>query len=176
MNSFPLVISCETIEIVMIIALMGVSGSGKTTVGKMLAQGLGWRYFDADEFHPPASIEKMRRGIPLNDADRLPWLERLQAVIQTSLDKGEPAVLACSALKEKYRQLLLIDQRVGLVYLKGDYDLIATRLRLRQDHYLSPALLASQFEILEEPENALVIDITSPPGAIIEAIRRHFEV
>ncbi len=156
----------------MIIVLMGVTGSGKTTVGQNLAASLGWQYFDADEFHSAANIEKMKSGVPLNDADRKPWLESLQRVIRDSLKKAEPAVLACSALKESYRDMLLIDERVRFVYLKGDYDLIKERLRARSDHYMNPDLLDSQFETLEEPNDALQIDIGSSPDAIVEIIRQ----
>jgi len=151
---------------------MGVTGSGKTTVGQNLAASLGWQYFDADEFHSAANIEKMKSGVPLNDADRKPWLESLQRVIRDSLKKAEPAVLACSALKESYRDMLLIDERVRFVYLKGDYDLIKERLRARSDHYMNPDLLDSQFETLEEPNDALQIDIGSSPDAIVEIIRQ----
>ena len=156
----------------MIIVLMGVTGSGKTAVGQNLAASLGWRYFDADEFHSAANIEKMKSGVPLNDADRKPWLESLQRVIRDSLKKAEPAVLACSALKKSYRDMLLIDERVQFVYLKGDYDLIKERLRARNDHYMNPSLLDSQFETLEEPNDALQIDIGSSPDAIVEIIRQ----
>jgi len=156
----------------MIIVLMGVTGSGKTAVGQNLAASLGWQYFDADEFHSAANIEKMKSGVPLNDADRKPWLESLQRVIRDSLKKAEPAVLACSALKKSYRDMLLIDERVQFVYLKGDYDLIKERLRARNDHYMNPSLLDSQFETLEEPNDALQIDIGSSPDAIVEIIRQ----
>ena len=156
----------------MIIVLMGVTGSGKTAVGQNLAASLGWQYFDADEFHSAANIEKMKSGVPLNDADRKPWLESLQRVIRDSLKKAEPAVLACSALKKSYRDMLLIDERVRFVYLKGDYDLIKERLRARSDHYMNPSLLDSQFETLEEPNDALQIDIGSSPDAIVEIIRQ----
>ena len=156
----------------MIIVLMGVTGSGKTAVGQNLAASLGWQYFDADEFHSAANIEKMKSGVPLNDADRKPWLESLQRVIRDSLKNAEPAVLACSALKKSYRDMLLIDERVQFVYLKGDYDLIKERLRARSDHYMNPSLLDSQFETLEEPNDALQIDIGSSPDAIVEIIRQ----
>ena len=156
----------------MIIVLMGVTGSGKTAVGQNLAASLGWQYFDADEFHSAANIEKMKSGVPLNDADRKPWLESLQRVIRDSLKNAEPAVLACSALKKSYRDMLLIDERVRFVYLKGDYDLIKERLRARSDHYMNPNLLDSQFETLEEPNDALQIDIGSSPDAIVEIIRQ----
>lgn len=160
----------------MIIALMGVSGSGKTTIGTMLAESLGWKYFDADEFHPRANIEKMKTGVPLNDADRQPWLEQLQQIIRDSLEKGEPAVLACSALRQCYRDMLLVDERVRLVYLKGDYKLIEARLRRRRDHYMNPKLLDSQFEALEEPKESLQIDITRDPSKIVADIRNQLDL
>lgn len=160
----------------MIIVLMGVTGSGKTTTGRKLAESLGWKYFDADDFHSAANVAKMRSGVALNDDDRKPWLESLQRLIQTSLMNGEPAVLACSALKQSYRDMLLIDERVKLVYLKGDYDLIKARLSLRSDHYMNPALLESQFQTLEEPDGDLRIDIQTPPCEIVRIIRNAFNV
>src|SRR5919206_643957 len=102
----------------MVVVLMGVAGSGKTTIGRLLADDLGWKFYDADDFHPPANVEKMARGVPLEDADRLPWLEALRDLIRGCLERGEGAVLACSALKESYREYLLVDERVKLVYLK----------------------------------------------------------
>lgn len=160
----------------MIIVVMGVTGSGKTTVGRMLSQVLGWKYFDADDFHPPANIQKMKRGIPLNDIDRMPWLQQLQLILKQSLDAGEPAILACSALTQRYRELLMIDQRLRLVYLKGDHTLIEERLRERRNHYMNPELLDSQFETLEEPTDGLHVDISSSPQAIVELIRTQFGV
>lgn len=160
----------------MIILLMGVTGSGKTTIGKNLSAALGWKYFDADDFHSPANVEKMRHGIPLNDSDRQPWLERLQKLIQENLALNQSAILACSALKERYRELLLIDDRVQLVYLKGDYELIENRLRARQNHYMNPQLLSSQFETLEEPHGGFQVDISSSPKNIVRTIREHLGV
>src|SRR5213593_4126543 len=135
----------------MVVVLMGVTGSGKTTVGKLLSRELDWKYYDADDFHPSANVEKMRSGIPLEDADRKPWLETLRDLIRDCLDRGENAVLACSALKEDYRRLLLIDERVKLIYLKGNFELIQERLSQRRGHYMEPGLLKSQFASLEEP-------------------------
>jgi len=160
----------------MIIVLMGVTGSGKTTTGRKLAKSLGWKYFDADDFHSAANVTKMRSGVPLNDEDRKPWLESLQRLIQNSLANNEPAILACSALKQSYRDVLLVDERVKLVYLKGDYNLIKERLAVRSNHYMNPALLDSQFETLEEPEDALPIDIKTPPDKIIEMIRAQLNI
>ena len=155
----------------MIIVLMGVTGSGKTTVGRLLAEDLGWTYIDADDFHSEPSIEKMKAGIPLNDADRKPWLESLRESVRDCLFRSENAVFACSALKESYREFLLLDERVKLVYLKGNYQAIRERLAQRRGHYMDPALLDSQFETLEEPSECLRIDAASEPRAIISIIR-----
>jgi gluconokinase len=157
----------------MVVILMGVTGSGKTTVGKLLSKDLGWRYFDADDFHPPANVEKMRMGVPLDDADRTPWLETLRKLIRNCLDQSENAVLACSALKESYRGFLLIDESVRLIYLKGDYGLIQERLSKRRGHYMNPKLLDSQFDTLEEPEGDVQIDVSSSPDEIVKIIRSH---
>lgn len=141
--------------------VMGVSGCGKTSVGKALAESLGWDFYDADDFHPPENIAKMAGGIPLSDKDRAPWLESLRALISSCLLTDKPGVLACSALKERYRQTLL-DGNPGaqLVYLKGSYDLIWSRMTQRPGHYMKPEMLKSQFDALEEPKNALVVDIS----------------
>ena len=155
---------------------MGVTGSGKTTVGRLLARKLGWKYFDADDFHPAGNLDKMRSGIALDDNDRQPWLEGLRDLIRDSLKSGENAVLACSALKEKYRRLLLIDERVKLVFLKGDFQLIQKRLSKRRGHYMNPALLESQFATLEEPNESIEIDISSDTAEIVRIIRRRLGV
>ena len=155
----------------MVIVLMGVTGSGKTTVGRLLARELGWEYYDADDFHPRANVEKMTSGIPLDDADRRPWLETLRDLIRSSLERGENAVLACSALKESYREYLLIDERVSLIYLKGDYGTIQKRLSERRGHYMNPKLLDSQFDTLEEPEQGVHVDVSSSPDEIVHHIR-----
>src|SRR5437870_10590994 len=156
----------------MIIVLMGVTGSGKTTVGKLLARELGWRYFDADDFHPPANVARMRSGVALDDADRQPWLEGLRGLIRDSLESEENVVLACSALKETYRRRLLINKRVKLVFLKGDFQLIQKRLSKRRGHYMNPALLESQFATLEQPNDSLEIDISADAAEIVKTIRR----
>jgi gluconokinase len=151
--------------------IMGVSSSGKTTVGKALAARLGWDFYDGDDYHPFVNIEKMADGVALNDEDRLPWLAALQAIIALGLKHKRPGVLACSALQESYRQVLLKDnQDVVIVYLKGDFALIHTRMADRADHYMKPGMLMSQFEALEEPDNALTIDISLPVEAIVEKI------
>lgn len=153
------------------IVVMGVSGSGKTSVGKALAERLGWDFYDADDFHPPENVAKMSNGIPLNDSDRAPWLAALHDLISASLKADRPGVLACSALKEYYRQRLLEgNDHVQLVYLKGNFDLIWSRMKTRIDHYMKPIMLQSQFEALEEPTNALTIDISRSVGGIVNEI------
>jgi len=161
----------------MVIILMGVSGSGKTTIGQRLAQALGWPFNDGDQFHPQANIAKMQQGIPLTDEDRWPWLQALRAHIETCIQQAVSAVLACSALKQVYRQYLLIDEaEVRLVYLKGDYDLIHERLTQRHGHFMSPGLLASQFAALEEPEQGVVVDVVHPPDTVVALIRQQLGV
>jgi len=151
--------------------IMGVSGCGKTAVGKALAQHLEWDFFDADDFHPPANIAKMESGAPLDDSDRAPWLDSLRDLILSSLKAKRPAVLACSALKERYRQQLM-DGNSGaqLIYLKGSYDLIWSRMTARAGHYMMPAMLQSQFNTLEEPLNAIVVDVELSIAEIIKKI------
>ena len=161
----------------MIIVLMGVTGSGKTTVGKLLSADLGWPYFDADDFHSEQNIEKMKSGMPLNDADRAPWLESLRELIRDCLTRSENAVLACSALKKSYRrEFLMLDERVQLVYLKGDYQMIRDRLAQRRGHYMDPNLLESQFETLEEPKECLRIDASSDPPVLVSIIRNDLSI
>jgi len=155
---------------------MGVTGSGKTTVGRLLAGDLGWAYLDADDFHSELNIRKMKSGIPLNDADRRPWLESLRETVRDYLARNENAVLACSALRQSYREFLLLDERVKLVYLKGDYRMIQERLAERRDHYMDPALLDSQFETLEEPTESLRIDASSDLPVIVSIIRNKLSI
>lgn len=143
----------------MIIALMGVSGSGKTTVGEALAQALVWPFLDADQFHPPANVDKMRAGHPLTDADREPWLARIADELQAILARGDSAVLACSALRNAYRERIARAGDVRFVHLAGDYATIDQRLTARHHRYMPSTLLASQFETLEEPRDALRVDI-----------------
>jgi gluconokinase len=153
------------------ILVMGVSGCGKTTVGKELAAQLGWPFYDADEYHTPENVEKMRSGIPLSDDDRTPWLEALHNLIRRHLDVNKPGVLACSALKENYRRTLLQGcDDVLIVYLKGSYELIWSRMADRSEHYMKPNMLKSQFEALEEPVDALTIDVSHPVSEITAQI------
>ena len=157
----------------MVILLMGVMGTGKTTAGKLVAEQLGWKFLDADDYHPPANIEKMRRGIALDDADRAPWLRTLQFV----LTRAGNCVLACSALKARYRHMLAVSDTL-LVHLQGSPAVIAERLAGRTGHFSSPALLPSQFATLELPtpaERALTISIDcTPPEAVRDRIAAHF--
>jgi gluconokinase len=156
----------------MIILVMGVSGSGKTTLGKLLADSLSWQFSDADAFHSPENVEKMRRGIPLSEADRTPWLQDLQTAIKQWLQEDKNVVLACSALKDSYRQYLVLDSdRIKLIYLKGSYELIQKRLQERRNHYMPEKLLDSQFNTLEEPLDAICMDVAQPPQVIVQNIR-----
>jgi gluconokinase len=161
----------------MIIILMGVTGCGKTTIGKQLAQELNWPFYDGDDFHPPANVEKMRAGIPLTDEDRAPWLATLQNLILEKLRANQPAIIACSALKQKYRDRLQVDrEKVRFVFLQGDYATIGERLAARTNHYMNPNLLASQFAALEEPHDALVVNVAQTPAAIVSRIKMEFQL
>jgi carbohydrate kinase (thermoresistant glucokinase family) len=156
------------------VVVMGVSGAGKSTVGRIIAGRLDCEFRDADSFHPKANIEKMSRGEPLTDADRLPWLRAIAADIAAASAAGEPVVLACSALKRSYRELLRdAAERVHLVHLSGSEALIQGRMAARDDHFMPPALLPSQFRTLEPPvdaEQPIVIDIAAPPEVIVTRI------
>jgi gluconokinase len=153
---------------------MGVSGSGKTTVGQELAQRLGWAFYDADQFHPEENVAKMSSGVALNDNDRVPWLEALNKLIAQNLNENTSLVLACSALKERYRQQLARghEEETKFVYLEGDFETIYTRMLSRQ-HFMKPAMLQSQFATLEEPANAIVVDIRQSQDKVIEDILAH---
>lgn len=160
----------------LVVLLMGVSGSGKTTVGLKLAAELGWSFRDADDFHPPANVAKMSAGTPLNDLDRAPWLAAIRAHIDTALARGESAVVTCSALKEAYRHAAIPDpQRVRLVHLSGNFDLILDRMGRRQ-HFMKPEMLQSQFATLEPPAHAFTVDIAKSPEQIVTEIRHHLGV
>ncbi len=155
----------------MIILVMGVSGSGKSSVGELLAKSLHWEFSDGDSFHPSANVDKMRHGIPLTDADRMPWLKDIQAAIKHWLQENKNCVLVCSALKESYRQMLLVDhEQMKLVYLKGSFELIKQRLQERSHHYMPLELLQSQFDTLEEPTDAIKVDISEPPEVLVQKI------
>ncbi len=155
----------------MIVVLMGVSGTGKTAVGKLLSERLGWPLFDADDFHPPANIEKMRSGMPLADDDRWPWLDRLNGLLKDKELHGESALLACSALKQKYRDRLAAGcSDLRWVHLKGSFELIESRIKARKGHYMKAGLLESQFAALEEPVDAITADISAAPEAIADAV------
>lgn len=160
------------------LVLMGVAGSGKTTIGRKLAARLGggWRFDDADDFHPPANIDKMGRGIPLSDADRTPWLDALRAHCAACAARGESVVLACSGLKEMYRRRLVAPGgSTHFIYLQGDFATFLPRLQCRQEHFMKAAMLRGQFEALEEPApgTALVIDAALPPDDIVARILQH---
>lgn len=156
----------------MIIVAMGVTGSGKTTVGSLLAARLAWLFADADDFHSAANKEKMHKGIPLTDADRLPWLAAMHDQIAKWIASKQNAVLACSALKRSYRQRLWDGPEVKFVYLRGSYELIAERLRTRKGHFADEHILAGQFADLEEPNDAVVADISASPDGIVDEICR----
>jgi len=160
----------------MILVLMGVSGCGKTTVGEILGKQLGWEFNDADDFHPPSNVAKMRAGHALTDDDRWPWLDRLNALLRASELDGKNTILACSALRQVYRDRLEQGCKdVRWFYLKGSFELIQSRLAARKGHYMNPALLQSQFVTLEEPANAMVIDIAPAPDALAAKIRKAIE-
>jgi len=156
-----------------IIIIFGVSGSGKTTVGKLLARELRWRFLEADDFHPAANIQKMRSCRPLTDKDRWPWLDCLRRQIEQLLSIGENAVLACSALKRAYRDRLRASDEIKFVFLRGDYALVEKQLRSRRRHFMNPALLQSQFDDLEEPradEHVLTVTLGRTPEEIVGEI------
>ena len=155
----------------MIVIVMGVVGAGKTTVGQLLAEQLGWEFADADDFHPASNVEKIRHGIALSDEDRAPWLKSLHDEIARWIAARHDAVLACSALKRSYRRELEVGPEVRFVYLKGSASQIAERLRSRHGHFAGEQILASQFADLEEPEGAVTVEISSTPQQIVAEIR-----
>jgi len=152
---------------------MGVSGAGKTTVGKLLALDLGWSSYEGGDLHPRSNVVKMAQGIPLTDEDRQPWLVRIRLLIDDLISRGESGVIASSALKQAYRDQLVGDEDdVKLVYLKGEFPLISERLEVRQDHFMKSGLLESQFSAMEEPGGAVTMDVTTAPEAIVVAVKQ----
>ena len=160
----------------MIILLMGVTGAGKTTIGRALAAQLHWRFADADDYHSAANIAQMHAGIPLTDQDRAPWLQTLRQLISTWLAAGESAVLACSALKAAYRDTLRIGPEVKLVYLRANLELIRARVAARGGSYMNPQLVPSQFATLEEPQDAVMVDASRPVEECVHAIRSALKI
>ena len=154
----------------MIIVVLGVAGSGKTTIGTMLAEALQCPYLEGDSLHSRDNIDKMSRGIPLTDADRGPWISAVHDRMRDAVDRGQDLVVGCSALKQKYRDVLARGIRIRWVYLKATPTLIRGRLNDRKNHFMKADLLDSQFEALEEPSDALVVDASGSPGAIAEHI------
>jgi gluconokinase len=160
-----------------IVILMGVTGCGKTTVGELLAQDCGWEYRDADDFHTAENVAKMKRGTPLDDEDRWPWLARLNTLLRDSERDGRSLVLACSALKQAYRDRLTGGcANARFVFLDGERKMIRARLAARQGHYMNPKLLDSQFAILEPPQDALRLDAAGSPAALAQAIRKKLAI
>lgn len=161
----------------MVIILMGPMGCGKTTIGKMLTEKLGWPFYDGDDFHPEENVEKMRAGIALTDEDRRVWLEKLRDNIERWLKEKQNTVLACSALKQAYRDILGADQkRVKTVYLKGSYELLRQRIGERQHPYMDKNLLKSQLDALEEPKEGLCVDISATPEMIVRTIMKSLKL
>ncbi len=163
------------ILLAVIVILFGVSGAGKTTVGQLLAGELGWMFYEGDDFHSQANIDKMHAGLPLTDEDRQPWLESLRRLIERCLAAKENAVLTCSALKKSYRSYLRVGEEVKFVYLRGSYELIADQLRQRHGHFMNPELLRSQFATLEEPEsaeNVIAIELGRRPRELVDEIKK----
>lgn len=154
----------------MVLLVMGVTGSGKTTVAQLLADRLAWLFLEADDFHSPANKQKMHAGIPLTDADRLPWLESIHEELLRQNKQGKNVVLACSALKEEYRRLLEAGLLLKVIYLKGSYELIRARLHARHGHFAGEAILADQFANLEEPRDTITVSIEAPPEQIVNEI------
>jgi len=154
----------------MIVLVMGVSGSGKTTIGEALALKLGWKYLDADDYHPVANVVKMRAGVPLEDSDRWPWLEKIHEELVRLTAAGKNVVLACSALKESYRKQLSAGLDLRIVYLRGSYEVMRCHIERRHGHFAGASILAGQFADLEEPKDALVLDVTATPGEIADQV------
>jgi gluconokinase len=160
----------------MIVLVMGVAGAGKTTIGRGLAQELGWRFLDADDYHPPENIAKMAAGVPLEDADRGPWLAKINEALLELQRAGSSAVLACSALKESYREQLARGVKdLEVVYLRGAFELIEERMNGRRHRFMPAALLRSQFAALEPPEQALEVDVSAPVESSISKIKKQLQ-
>ena len=159
----------------MIVILFGVSGAGKTTIGQLLADELGWKFYEGDDYHPQANIDKMHAGVPLTDEDRQPWLESLRGLIERCLAAKENAVLTCSALKKSYRSYLRVNEEVKFVYLRGSFELVANQLRQRHGHFMNSELLQSQFATLEEPdpaEGVITIELGRSPRELVAEIKK----
>lgn len=156
-----------------IVILMGVSGSGKTTIGQLLAKDLGWSFYEGDDFHSESNVAKIRGGVPLNEEDRVPWLDAIHQLVHDLITQSQRAVITCSALKQNYREWIAEGHpQVSWVYLRGNYALIHSRLRSRTDHFMKADLLASQFSVLEEPHDVPFIDVSQAPEVIVEQIKR----
>lgn len=162
----------------MILLVMGVTGSGKSTVGKLLAGRLGWVFLEADDFHSAANKEKMHRGVPLSEADRLPWLNAIHAELRAQAGNGKNVVLACSALRKSYREILMVGLDVRMVYLRGSRELIGGRLQQRLGHFAGEAILDDQFAVLEEPSDAeaMIVDVRESPEEIVGEVLRRIKV
>ena len=160
----------------MTIIIMGVSGCGKSTVAEALAKRTGGEFLDADPYHPAANVEKMLNGIPLTDEDRAGWLAVLAGLLKDRAESPKPVILACSALKESYRTVLRVNSGVRFVYLKGSFDLISQRIKARTGHFMKSSLLESQFKTLEEPADALTVDVGLPVEHIVDQIVKVFDL
>jgi gluconokinase len=160
----------------LVIVIMGVAGSGKTTVGTQLAAQLGWRFADGDDYHSAASVQKMRTGVPLKDADRGPWLDELRSLMIGWIAEGKSGVLACSALKQVYRERLRVNDGVRFVYLRVRRDVLSQRLLERHDHYMKESMLDSQLKTLEEPVDAIVVNADGTPASTVRTIRENLKL
>jgi gluconokinase len=160
----------------MIVLVMGTTGAGKTTVGKLLADKLGWEFLDADDFHPAANIAKMKQGIPLDDADRAPWLAAMHDELVRQNTSAKSCVLACSALKNSYRKTIGDALPMKIVYLKGTYEEMRGHILARQGHFAGEAILAGQFADLQEPQDAMVVSVSHPPEEIVADVLRELKL
>jgi len=160
----------------MILILMGTTGAGKTTVGEILSRELGWEFADADNFHSPENVAQMSKGIGLTDEDRKPWLAALRQKIEQWIAAGNSGILACSALKKTYRDELTVGPEVKWIYLKGTFDEISRRVAARQGHYAKQDLVVSQFAALEEPGDAMIVDVSRSPEEIASEVRKRLKI